>query len=135
MRTLVGDSQIAFEGDLTSCDFSKVENYRVTAFGDLHRVHDGEESGHQVFELNSDTLERLLEQVLFEDRFLHEIEHIQIQRNGQIQVLIGDNFHDECVSVGPSITVGLLEGWKSQGIIKGYQTDAEAKARFPWFRA
>jgi hypothetical protein len=75
-----------------------------------------------------------LEQVLSEDRLSDDIEHIQIQRNGQLQVLIGDNFHDECVSVGPSITIELLEGLKSQGIIKDYQTDAEAKARFPWSR-
>lgn len=134
MRALVGDSQIALEGNLATCDFSKVEDYRVTSFGELHRVDDGRESDYQVFELNSDTLEPLLEQVLSEDRLSDDIEHIQIQRNGQLQVLIGDNFHDECVSVGPAITIGLLEGLKSQGIIRSYQTDAEAKARFPWFR-
>lgn len=134
MRALVGDSQIALEGNLASCDFSKVEDYRVTAFGELHRVDDGRESDYQVFELNRESLGPLLEQVLSEDRLSEDIEHIQIQRDGHLQVLIGDNFHDECVSVGPSITIELLEGLKSQGIIKSYQTDAEAKARFPWSR-
>lgn len=56
MRALVGDSQIALEGNLATCDFSKVEDCRVTAFGDQHRVDDGRESDYQVFELNSESL-------------------------------------------------------------------------------
>ena len=135
MIALAGDAQIAFEGDLSDCDFSALEKYIVSEFGELHRVNGENESDYKVIQLDEDTINPILEQVLPEDRFISKIEHIQIQKNDQLQLLVGDYFHNECISVGPLVTVELLESLKKKGLIRGYKTDAEAKAKYPWLNA
>lgn len=130
MEELADGSQILFEGDFTGCDFTKVEKKITSISGELQPVNEDEFSV-KVFELDSESVKRILEQILPEKRFEKKIRHIQIQKNGELQFLVGDNFHEECISVGPLITVEFLDNLKSKGVIEGYQTDAEAKAKYP----
>ena len=135
MEELAGEAQILFEGDLSKCNFSKISNKATHISGELHPAVKGDESLFKVFVLDNESLNQILEQILPDNRFIEKIEHIQIQKNGELQVLIGDNFHDECISVGPLVPVKLLEKLKNSGVIEGYQTDSEAKAKYPWFNA
>ena len=135
MIALTGDSQIALEGNLSDCDFSEIEKDSVDESGELHRVNEDKQSDYKIFRLNENTINSILEQVLPEDRLINKIEHIQIQKNNQLQLLVGDYFHNECVSVGPLVSVELLEIMKEKNLIEGYQTDAEAKEKYPWLKA
>ena len=135
MEELSGDAQILFEGDLTDFDFSKISNKETGISGELHQTDKGDDSSLKVFVLDNESLNQILEQILPEEKFVKKIDHMQIQKNGELQVLIGDNFDDECISVGPLVSVELLVKLKNNGVIEGYQTDAEAKAKYPWFNA
>jgi hypothetical protein len=134
MEFLSGDLQIAFEGDLSDCDFSAIENHIVTESGELHRAYHDGKSDYMIFRLDKETIKPILEQVQPEDRLLNKIIHIQIQKNGQLQLLVGDYFHDECVSVGPFITATLLETLKEMRKIKSYRAVDETKAKYPWLK-
>lgn len=134
MNFLAGNAQIALEGDLSDCDFSGIEKNIVMESGELHRAYNDGKSDYKIFRLDKETIKPILEQVLPEDRLLNKIIHIQIQKNGQLQLLVGDYFHEECVSVGTLFTVKQLETLKENGLIKSYKTDAEAKAKYPWLK-
>jgi hypothetical protein len=52
---------------------------------------------------------------------IHEISAIQIEKNGKIEFMAGDNFHRECVSVGELVSTEFLEEMISKGILRGYK--------------
>ena len=133
LRLLAGEAQISFEGDLSLCDFSGLEDYRISPFGELHRINKEPGSDYEAYALDHHSIEALSNRLLNADCAIQAIEHIQIQKDGALQVLIGDNFDDECVSVGPLISRESLAQLLSEGVIAGYKTDAEAKAKYPWF--
>jgi hypothetical protein len=135
MSFLAGDAQISFEGDLSGCDFSGIEKEISTESGELKRVYNDGNSDYMIFRLDKETIQPILEQVLPEDRLINKIIHIQIQKNGQLQLLIGDYFHDECISVGTLFTVKQLETLKENGLIKSNKTSAETKTKYPWLKA
>ena len=135
MEELAGEAQILLEGDLSDCDFSNINNRTTEISGELHQTDKGDKTSIKVLALDNESMNQILEQVLANDRFIEKIDHIQIQKNSELQVLIGDNFDDECISVGPLVSVKLLESLKDSGVIEGYQTDAEARAKYPWFNA
>ena len=133
LKLLVGDAQVSFEGDLSRCDFSGLEEYKISPFGELHRINTEPGSDYAAYALDGDSIEVIARWLVNPDCAIEAIDHIQIQKEGALQVLIGDNFDDECVSVGPLVSVEILERLLSEGIISGYETDAEAKAEYPWF--
>ncbi len=54
-------------------------------------------------------------------RVVRDVSAIQIVQNLEIQFMVGDNFHRECVSVGPAIPESFLRDLLSAGIIRGYK--------------
>jgi hypothetical protein len=135
MRQLAGNAHIAFEGDRKDMDNmnfsaiqSVVENLK-TPF-----KHEWNANGAAVvLPLNNHTIGPILKQILPEGRFVHEIEAIQIEKDGQIEFIAGDNFHRECVSVGPAVPERLLHDLLDSGILRGYYsvklgTDSITKA-------
>jgi hypothetical protein len=53
-------------------------------------------------------------------RVVRDVAAIQIIQNKEIQFMVGDNFHRECVSVGPAVPESFLSDLLSAGIIRGY---------------
>ena len=126
MRALQGDtSQIGFEGDLSGCDFSEIG--KIEPFGELGKIDDGTE--HVVFPLTDETINSILKQILPEGRVVHKIRHIQVQVGSELQLLIGDNFDNECISVGPMVSHELLSELKQRGVIRSVESDESVKAK------
>ncbi len=127
MKELSGDeSYIEFQGDLSRCDFSDVGGVPVAA--DVNRRDKG--ALKVVLALTTGNIKPILKQVLPEARVVHQIENISITKNNEEQLLIGDYFHNECISVGPMLSIEFLSTLKENGIIREIQTDAEAKAKY-----
>ncbi len=127
MKELAGsDSQILFEGDLTKCDFSGIGKSELT--GELFVCNKG--APFVVLPLSNENIKPILNQVLPYGRVVHKIEHIQIQKNGAIQLMVGDNFHNECISVGPEVSLELLSSLKGSGIVRRMQTESEVRAKY-----
>lgn len=127
MRALQGDtSQIGFEGDLSGCDFSEVK--KIDPFGELGKIDDGTE--HVVLPLTDETINPILKQILPEGWIVHKIRHIQVQVNTELQLLIGDNFDNECISVGPMVAYDLISELKTRGIIRSIESDESVKAKW-----
>jgi len=130
MRELAGsDSQIMFEGNLSKCNFSNIEQLPIT--GEIHVCDSASEN--IVLPLTKNNIKPILKQVLPEGRVVHKINHIQIQKRNEIQLMVGDNFHNECISVGSMVSLEFLSILKKNGIIRKIQTDTEAKAKYLWF--
>jgi len=124
MHQLAGNAHIVFEGDqedMESLDFSPIRGIfegLVTPFNNEWR----EDSKSLVLPLTNDTIRQILDVVLPEDRIIHNVGAIQIEKDGQVQFMAGDNFHNECVSVGPAVPEQLLKDLVASGILKAYQS-------------
>jgi hypothetical protein len=116
MKALAGDAHIAFEGDLSDLDFSQIAD----ATASLHRESPESET-MVVLPLEIDTIKPILDQVLPEGRIVKKIVAIQIEKSGQVEFMAGDNFHRECVSVGPAVKQSLLQELVARGIIRSYE--------------
>ncbi len=129
MRLLADEAQISFEGDLSECDFSDIEeiNYDI---GEINCYNNTDQTNLKIFHLTQKSIKPILKQILPKGRVVHKILQIKIQKNNEIQFLSGDNFHNECISVGPLVPVDFLEELKAKGTIRSFVTDAEAKEKY-----
>ena len=124
------NSQIILEGDLTIFDFTKIENYEIA--GEYKCDSD---TNVISLKLTEDNIKPILKQIQPSGNFAHKIRHIQIRKDDEIQLLVGDNFDNECISVGTLVSLEFLSELKNNGIIRKIQTDAEVKAKYPWLNA
>jgi hypothetical protein len=136
MRELAGDdTQIAFEGNLSNCDFSTIEELPIS--GEIYFWSSKPTNKHRntqtiILPLTDTNIKKIIKEVMPHARIMHDIEHIQIQKNNEIQLLVGDNFDNDCISVGSLVSLEFLSSLKNNGIIRKIQTVAEAKAKYPW---
>ena len=114
LKSLADDACIGFCGGISACDFSAIP----TASG--RNLFDGKYDDIIVLQLDAGTVEPILAQVLPKARCVHAIEHIIIEKSGRIEVVIGDNFHNECISVGPGVPQSLLDDLILNGVLRGY---------------
>ncbi|MEN8221199.1 MAG: hypothetical protein ABFS56_33580, partial [Pseudomonadota bacterium] len=80
--------------------------------------------------LTENNIKPILKQIQPSGNFIKKVSHIQIIKGNKIQVLIGDNFHNECISVGPLVTQNFLSVLKIKGLIRYYYTSAEVKSKY-----
>ena len=130
MRFLAGDAQISFEGDLSNCDFPLsiphiAENQTI-----LHRQTIAPELDFMTFALEPETIQPILEIVLPERRYMDEIIHIQIEKQGELQFGCYDNFHKDCIVCFLGVAPEFLDELKQKGIIKSWTTPFEGAARW-----
>lgn len=124
MNELAGDcSHIAFEGselEIKTLDFRETPSMstgHITPF-----EHQWGQNGYMVVvPMSRQAVNKILKVILPDDIFIHKIGAIQIERNGQVEFLVGDNFHHECISAGPAITIKFLEVLKQKNIIAEYR--------------
>jgi len=130
MRKLAGEAEIALEGEaneLTAFDFSAISGVREGVASPFREECGGKSSKMLIMPLNAATVEPILEELLWKDRAMQRVGAIQIQCGGQVEFLAGDNFHRECVSVGPGVTVEFLERLVGERVIAAYRTQDEAQ--------
>jgi len=124
------NSQIILEGNLTSFDFTKIEQYKMAS-----SYKCDSDTNVISLQLTEGNIKPILKQIQSAGKFVHEIRNIQIRKNDEIQLLVGDNFDNECISVGELVSFEFLSTLKDNGIVRKIQTDAEAKAKYPWLNA
>jgi hypothetical protein len=135
MRELAGEAEIALEGEaseLATFDFSALSGVREGIALPFREEWRGKTGKMLIMPLNASTVGPILEELLRKDRAMQRVGAIQIQCDGQVEFLAGDNFHRECVSVGPGVTVKLLERLVRERVIAAYRTHDEARK---WLRA
>ena len=120
MRTLVGQAHISFEGDLAHCYFAHLAQYAGDAAFGLRRTTPYPRLDFVVLPLEPDTIRPILDQVLPDARAVHDIIHIQIEKNGQQEFGAYDNFHPECIACGPFVSQNLLDDLLHRGVLRAY---------------
>ena len=130
MRELASEAEIALEGEaseLATFDFSAISGVREGVVSPFRKECRDKTGKMLIMPLNASTVDPILDELLRKDRAMQRVGSIQIQRSGQVEFLAGDNFHRECVSVGPGITVELLERLLGEKVIAAYRTQDEAQ--------
>jgi hypothetical protein len=127
MTELAADAFISLEGDLSHCRLPK----ELGASGDetalLKRNTLAPRQDFVVLELTPETLEPIFKQIKAAG-LKRAILHVQIERNGVLELGAYDNFHPECVVSGPGIGEQLLEQLKEDGFIRKFSVAAARPA-------
>ncbi|MCW5554960.1 MAG: hypothetical protein KIS67_22700 [Verrucomicrobiae bacterium] len=126
MIELAGDNVlISLEGDLAQCRFldDMVISWDETA--NLKRQTRVPKDDFIVLRLTSETVGPIFEQVAAVG-LARAIVHVQIERNGVIELGAYDNFHPECVVTGSGVSPTLLDELKEERIIRDYQIAASS---------
>jgi hypothetical protein len=131
VRHLAGDAHISFEGDLRHCSFPSTLNPSEDEAPALRRAILSPKQDFVVLALTSESVRPILDVVLPDNRYLKDIIHIQIEKEGQLQFGSYDNFHRECiVGFPPGVTPELLEQLKSSGVIRSWSVPHEGARRW-----
>jgi len=120
MRALSGQAHIAFEGDLSHCDFTALPHIAEGAVVGVARASPYTRLDFVIMPLETDTIRPILDQVLPKARVVHEIIHIQIVKHGQLMFGAYDNFHPECIMCSLHVPVTLLENLHHRGVLRAY---------------
>jgi hypothetical protein len=110
-----GGALISFEGRLSRCRFAKdaVVETRGEA-GLLRRSTDWPPRDFIVLRLEAETVQAIFKQV---DRWRVRLVHVQIEKDGVLQLVARENFRSGCVFTGPQISTDLLNALQSARII------------------
>src|SRR5688572_24912182 len=130
MRALAGNASISFEGDLSRCAFPP----------GLTQTHDETEAllrnttiprqDFIVIPLEPQTVQPILDVVLPEGRFMKDIIHIQIEKNGRLEFGSYDNFHRECIVAFHSVSTELLGRLQQSGVIRSWTEPYDGATRW-----
>jgi hypothetical protein len=120
MIQLAGNAYMSLEGDLSSCRFTDdvVASYAETAV--LKRNTLAPEQGFVVLRLTPETIDPIFRQVMTAG-LKQAIIHVQIEREGMLELGAYDNFHRESVVTGPGISVALLDELKDTKVLRGFK--------------
>lgn len=130
IKTLTGKAYIMLQGNLSDCDFSNIPGISFSKRAPFHSMEGLDEGKFVIIPLEPETIDHIFTQILPEEKFINQIEHIQIEENGKLEFMAGDNFHDECISVGPNISEHFLKDLVAKGILQRYMSEEEAKKKF-----
>ena len=119
MRFLAGDAQIVFEGDLTRCEFPPTIPRVSEDRSILKRQTLTPKLDFLILGLEQDTISAILDTVLPHNRYIEDIIHIQIAKDGNLSFGCYDQFDSECI-VCSGVTTEFLDVLLSQGIIKSW---------------
>jgi hypothetical protein len=119
MDELAGETRIAFEGDLSRCNFATDLIVSQDEIGVLRRNTLSPRQDFVVLRMEPDTVSQIYKQVIVAG-LSRAILHVQIERAGTTQLGAYDNFHPECVVVGPGVSTAMLSALKSEGIIRDF---------------
>lgn len=129
MKYLAGNAHILLQGNLDNCDFSSIPRVFGNNNLPLHPLINVDDGPFVILRLEPETIRPILARVLPQGRIVYEIGYILIEKNGRLEFMAGDNFHNECISVGPGISEDMLKELVKRGILRGYTTDEEAKRK------
>ncbi|MGO8745563.1 MAG: hypothetical protein ACLQNE_06200 [Thermoguttaceae bacterium] len=119
MRLLAGDdARIALEGDLSRLDLDSVSGASTEETLSLKRATLAPRLDFIVLPLNNDSVRALISRALPAGGIVKRVIHIQIEKQGTLQFAAYDNFHPECIVVGPAVPKATLDELLSKRILK-----------------
>lgn len=122
MRALAGDARISFEGDLRRCKGLYSEPGASHDETDaLRRNTAFPVQDFVVLPLEPETTNPIMGHVLPDSRVIHDVIHIQIEKDGTLQFGAYDNFHDDCIVCGSAVPADLLDELQSKLTIRSWQ--------------
>jgi hypothetical protein len=119
MEELAGDARMSLEGDLSQC---RLGEDIIVGRDETHVLKRNTLSPRQdfvVLRLTPETVAPIFKQVMAAG-LKRAIIHVQIERNGVLELGAYDNFHPECVVTGPGVSAALLEELKSKNVIGAF---------------
>jgi hypothetical protein len=130
MRALAGDAHIAFEGDLSRCALPPALGPDPSETSTLRRHTLLPRQDFVVLPLEDDTVRSILDAVLPDRRFMDDIVHIQIEKNGRLEFGSYDNFHPECIVCFLGVSTDLLDRLRGNGIIRSWTAPYKGARRW-----
>ena len=130
MKHLAGNSHISFEGDLSKCYFGSELSPSMEETDVLQRATAYPREDFVVLPLRTDTVRPILDVVLPENKFMKDIVHIQIEKDGELEFGSYDNFDPECIVCFLGVSVDLLNSLKDKGILRSWTTPFEGATRW-----
>jgi hypothetical protein len=125
MKALAGHALISFEGDLSRCGFPPELDRSERETESLRRNTILPVQDFIVLPLEPETIQPILGTVLPDSRFMKDVIHIQIEKDGVLQFGAYDNFHRDCVGCGPGVPHELLERLRVSGVLRSYEADPD----------
>ena len=126
MFELAGNTQMSVEGDLSKCKFTA----DVIVTGDetplFKRNTVAPKQDFLVLRLTPETVGPILKEIMAAG-LNQAITHVQIERDGTLELGAYDNFHHGCVVTGPGVSRALLEELKSTEVLRDFKVAAAKK--------
>jgi hypothetical protein len=120
MVELAGNARISLEGDLARCQFVDELIETREEIGVLKRNTIFPRQDFVVLRLTPETVAPIFQQVVAAG-LKEAITHVQIERDGVLELGAYDNFAPGCVVTGPSVTVELLDELKSKSVLRDFE--------------
>ncbi len=120
MRELAGKSTISLEGDLSQTQPPEDLIVRYDRVAALHRNTMWPKQDFIVLQLAPEHVGRIYEQVMAAG-LKRAIIHVQIERKGVLELAAYDNFHPDCTTTGPGVSVALLYELKAAKVVRDFE--------------
>jgi hypothetical protein len=130
MRFLAGNARISFEGDLSRCAFPATIPSDNEEDSILTRQTTWPRQDFVILPLEHETIEPILNVVLPDNRYMEDIIHIQIEKDGKLQFGSYDQFHHECIVCFHGVQSKFLDELQQRGILRSWTTPHEGAARW-----
>jgi hypothetical protein len=123
MAELAGNAHMSLEGDLSHCRFAEGVVVGREETGSLKRNTLAPKQDFVVLRLTPETVEPIFNQLMAAG-LKRRIIHVQIERNGVLELGAYDNFHRECVVTGHAVSLALLDELKSTDVVHDFKVSA-----------
>lgn len=118
MHALAGNAHISFHGDLSHCDLFSVPGASGAETECLRRCTMVPGQDFVVCPLEFGTIKQILSEVMPDGRAVHQIIHIQIEKDGQFAFGAYDNFRPRCITIGHNLPESRLKQFKDRGLLR-----------------
>jgi len=119
LRELATGTRLSLEGELSTCNFDERIVVSRQPVEKLPRNTNSPLLDFVVLALEPSGVEQVLSEIS-RMGLRRRIVHVQVERDGILEVGAYDNFHSECVTTGPAIRPGMLTQLRDAGVIRGF---------------
>ena len=120
MRLLAGGARVSLEGNLSGLDLESVAGVTNEESPVLPRQTLVPRQDFVVLPVEPETISAIAT-CTPGARLVEDVEHIQMEKNGRLEVGLYDNFDPDSSWAGEAFSVVLLDQLKEKGIVRGWR--------------